>query len=161
MFPEIASRVKDFISGFGAKPIALDLKNEVSFSPTDVAKQARIFPQIYSMLAGGVPAWSGEAVSIATALNHSVVWACNRLISETTASLPCYMMQVKGLAKRVATEHPMYTALHDEPNAEMDAATFRELGTSHCMLAGNGYSQIIRRSGTGTAIELIPLVPES
>jgi HK97 family phage portal protein len=161
MFPEIASRVKNLLGGFGSKPIALDLKTDgYSFSAADYIDH-RKFPQLLSLMSGGMQAWSGEAVSIASALNHSVVWACNRLISETVASLPCYMMQVKGTAKRVATEHPMYAALHDEPNAEMDATTFRELGTSHTLLAGNGYSQIIRRSGTGTAIELIPLIPES
>ena len=32
--------------------------------------------------------------------------------------------------------------------------------TSHCLLAGGGFAQIIRRSGTGTAVEMNALTPE-
>jgi HK97 family phage portal protein len=69
------------------------------------------------------------------------------------------MLQRDGDDKQVADWHPMYTALHDAPNDEMSAMTFRETRTSHCLLQGNAYAQIIRRSGVGTAIELRPLLP--
>jgi len=36
----------------------------------------------------------------------------------------------------------------------------KETLTSHCALAGGGFAKIIRRSGTDTAIELNPLLPE-
>src|SRR6185369_2573388 len=39
------------------------------------------------------------------------------------------------------------------------ATCFRAMLTSHCLLGGNSYAQIIRRSGTGTAIELRALMP--
>jgi phage portal protein BeeE len=41
----------------------------------------------------------------------------------------------------------------------MTAMGFRETLTSHCVLQGNAYAQIIRRSGTGVAIEMQPLMP--
>jgi len=166
MLPEITSRVKALLSRFDSAPISLGLKDYgggVGFSSvTAAAFYARNYPQIYSILSGGgFPAWSGEPVSIQTALNHSVVWACNKLISETTAQLPLAMLQQKANSKREASEHPMYAALHDAPNAEMTASTFRESLTSHCVLHGGGFAQIIRRSGTGTAIELNMLPPET
>jgi len=106
----------------------------------------------------GARSWSGEVVSVQSALNHSVVWACNRIISESVAFLPLNILQRKGDSKRVAEEHPIYSALHNAPNDEMTAMSFRETRTSDCVLQGDGYAQIFRRSGTGTAVELRPLL---
>lgn len=164
MFPEIRARLKRALAGFGSDPIQLGLKAGPGqvFDAVNVGWYARNgFPSIYSILSGGLPSWSGEPVSVETALNHSVVWACNRIISESTAFLPCVMLQRAGEAKRIASEQPMYTALHDAPNDEITAMSFREMLTSHCVLQGNAYAQIIRRSGTNTAIELRPLVPQT
>ena len=119
------------------------------------------FPNIYSILTGGMPAWSGEAVSVETALNHSVVWACNKIISESIGFLPALVLQEKNGAKRLATEHPMYIAMHDMPNEEVTAQAFMEALTSHVLLQGNGYAQIIRRSSTGTAVQLNGLLPQN
>jgi phage portal protein BeeE len=68
-------------------------------------------------------------------------------------------MQDKNGAKRQATEHPMYAAMKDLPNDEISAQTFRETRTSHALLQGNGYAKVVRRSGTGTAMQLQPLLP--
>lgn len=162
MFPEIARVVKGLLGRFDSAPITLGLKSAggTGFDAVNAGWYARNgYPGIYSILSGGMPAWSGEAVSIETALNHSVVWACNRIISETVGMLPCVMLQKKGEDKRVADDHPAYTLLHDAPSEEMTAMGFRSTVNSHVNLTGNGYSQIIRRSGTGTAIEIHPLLP--
>lgn len=118
------------------------------------------YPQIYTALSGGLPAWSGESVSTQTAMNHSVVWACNRIISESIGMIPMLMMQSSGNQKVHAEKHPAYGALKNAPNDELTAQNFSELLTSHCVLGGNGFSQIIRRSGVGTAIGFNPLPPE-
>lgn len=166
--PALTSAVKSLVrsvaSSFGAEPIRLDLEQKaaggISFDAVSAGWYARNgYPGLYSLLSGGMPAWSGEPVSIETALNHSVVFGCNRLISESIAFIPLVMLQGSGATKRVADEQPMYTALHDAPSVEMTAMGFRETLTSHCLLEGNAYSQIIRRSGTGKAIELHPLLP--
>ena len=119
------------------------------------------YPQIYSILTGGMPAWSGEAVSIETSLNHSVVWICNRIISESIGFLPAVLYQRKNGSKQKAVDHPMYAGMQDLPNEEMTAQNFTELLTSHCLMQGNGYAHITRRSGTGTAIELSMLLPQN
>ena len=163
MFPALRSAVKDWWSGFGSEPIGLGLKDAfggVSFDSVNAGWYARNgYPALYSLLAQGAPAWSGETVSVESALNHSVVWACNRLISESVAFLPLVLLQQKAGIKEAAVAHPMYSALHDQPNDEMTAMGFRETLTSHCLLQGNAYAQILRRSGSGTAIELHPLSP--
>jgi HK97 family phage portal protein len=117
------------------------------------------FRNIYASWAGGMPAWSGEQVSLESSLNHSVVWACNRIISETQGATPLVMLQRKNGAKRLADDKPMFNALQNAPNDEMSAMSFQETRTSHCALLGNGYAHIIRRSGTGTAVELHALDP--
>jgi HK97 family phage portal protein len=117
------------------------------------------YPTIYSILTGGAPAWSGESVSVETALNHSVVWACNRIISESIGFIPAVLMQRKAGAHKHAEGHPMYNAMQFAPNPEISAQGFTEMLTSHCLLQGNAYAKIVRRSSSGTAIELIPLIP--
>jgi hypothetical protein len=88
--------------GFGSEPVKLDLKaGGISFDAVNAGWYARNgFPGIYSILSGGFPAWSGEPVSTETALNHSVVWACNRIISESVGFIPAVMLQQKGDAIR-------------------------------------------------------------
>jgi hypothetical protein len=75
----------------------------IAFDAVNVGWDVRNgFPSIYSILSGGMPAWSGEPVSAETALNHSVVWACYRLISESIGLIPCVMLQRKNGAKSPA-----------------------------------------------------------
>lgn len=115
---------------------------------------------IYNALSGGLPAWSGEPVSNDTALGLSTVWACNKVISEPIGFLPVNMMREKNGQKEPATGHPLYSALKYAPNDEITTQNFTELLTSHSVLQGNGYAQIIRRSGTGVAVELHPIQPQ-
>lgn len=143
-------------------PISLNLKT-FTFDPVNIAWYARNgYPQIYSNLLGSGPTYANEVVTRDTALTHPVVWACNRIISETIGYLPASLMQDMGKAgKRVAKEHPMFAQMHDGSD-EISAQSFRETLTSNCLLEGGGYAQIIRRSGReATAIELRPLLPET
>jgi HK97 family phage portal protein len=103
--------------------------------------------------------WSGESVTEESAGNLSTVWICKRRISESSAMLPLQLMQEAKAGKFPATTHPMYRALKNAPNDEMAAISFREALTGHCLMTGNGYAQIFRRSGTHEANELWPLQP--
>jgi HK97 family phage portal protein len=168
VFPAIVDAVKGAYKavkgGMGAETLSLGINEQkaggISFDAVNAGWYARNgYPGIYTLLSGGMPAWSGEPVSLETALNHSVVWACNRLISETQGATPLVMLQEKNGAKRLADDMPMFNALKHAPNDEMSAMSFQETRTSHCALQGSGYAQIIRRSGTGTAVELRALDP--
>jgi HK97 family phage portal protein len=163
IFPELASRIKGFLSARerASGPVSLDLKSYTAYSGLTPADwyQREGYYGLAAALSLGSPTWSGDRVNLNSALNHSVVWQCNRVISEPVGFLPLSMMQGTATGKRVASEHPMHAAVHDEPNAEMSAMSFRETLTSHALLQGNGYAQIIRRSGTGVAIELRVLQP--
>ena len=166
MFPEITSRLRSLLAA--PPPLSIfggpgEEKTVTSFEAITTDWYARNgYNQIYEALGGSGASWSGERVNLASALNHSVVWACNRIIAETVGFIPLVMLQVDknpAKGKQLATKHPMFQALQNAPNDDMTAMGFRETLTSHCVLQGNAYAQIIRRSGTGVAMELHPLQP--
>lgn len=84
---------------------------------------------------------SGAVVDETTALNISGVWACIKIISEDVASLPLHLYQRLNKGKQRATNRPMYYLLHDRPNPEMSAMTFRETLTAHVLSWGNAYAE--------------------
>lgn len=163
MFPEIRAAWKDFRSGLGSDLLTLDIEAK-EFSPTFTANTDYYgrngFARIRSLLGGG-PAWSGESVSLDSALNLSVVWACTRLISESIAFCPLVLLRDATGGKQAAKDHPLYRVLHDEPNEQMSGMSFRETLQAHVLNRGNAFSRIARRSGTGEVIALYPIFPEA
>ena len=170
MFPEITSRIRDLlatapplsITGRNDEPEAKDYSynsGNLEALTTEWYWRNGYFNIANALGTGSGLSWSGERVTLHSALNHSVVWACNKIISEAVGFIPLLMMQDGTNGKQLATKHPMYLALKNAPNDEMTAMGFRETLTSHCVLQGNGYSRIVRRSGTGVAVELWPLLP--
>jgi len=113
--------------------------------------------------ASGAKTKSGAAVSEISAMRLAVVWACVRILSEDTASLPLHLYRrLPGGGKERATEHPMYKLLHDQPNPEMTAFSFRESYAAHLVSWGNAYAE--KELGTGrvgrdTVLALWPITP--
>jgi HK97 family phage portal protein len=111
----------------------------------------------------GAKTKSGSSVSEISAMRLAVVWACVRILSEDTASLPLHLYRrLPGGGKERATEHPMYRLLHDQPNPEMTAFSFREAYAAHLVSWGNAYAE--KELGTGrigrdTVIALWPITP--
>ena len=103
---------------------------------------------------------SGKAVNERSAMQMTAVYACVRILSEAIASLPLHVYRYNDTGgKEKALAHPLYGILHDEPNPEMSAFSFRETLMTHLLLWGNGYAQIIR-NGRGEVIALYPLMPD-
>ena len=159
IFPELlgplTNRVKGMMEGFADTP-SLGLKSVIGYPANWYDHNG------FHRIAAGherSSSWSGTNVGLTAALNHSVVWACNRAISEPVGFLPLSLMRNTPAGKVTATEHPAYALLHDSPNDEMTAMGFRETLTSHALLQGNGYAKITRRSGTGEAVALQILQP--
>ena len=112
----------------------------------------------YSFLFGSTA--SGKAVNERSAMQMSAVYACVRILSESVASLPLHMYFYNDTGgKEKALTHPLYGILHDEPNPEMSAFSFRETLMTHLLLWGNGYAQVIR-NGRGEVVALYPLMPD-
>lgn len=98
---------------------------------------------------------SGAAVTPAGALKLPVVWACVNLRSATASSLPLHL---RTPDKAHAKSHPLYSILHDSPNADMTASEFWEMQLASMDMWGNGYS-LIDREGR-RVVALTPLRPE-
>lgn len=92
-------------------------------------------------------------------MTFAAVWACVRLLSETTASLPLLVYQrLTPRGKIRAPDMAQYRLLHDIANPEMTAMILRETMMGHLLLWGNAYAQIIRDKG-GRPRQLWPLHP--
>jgi HK97 family phage portal protein len=158
-FPEIRRKIGEFFAG--RAPISLNLKTApIVFNSTAERDFLLKYPSIMAALAGGLPSWSNEVVTRQTILQHPVHWACNGLVTSGVGLSPALLMRGDAKGKVEATDHPMYEAMRYQPNDEMSSQSMKETLTSHCALAGGGFAKIIRRSGTDTAIELNPLLPE-
>lgn len=162
MLPEltdgIATKARRMFAGFGSQILTLGLESKSSEGAW--YERNGFYGAAAARNASGGPSWSGESVTRDTALNHSVVWTCRGIIAESIGMLPLPMMQRKGADKDEATDHPMYNALQNAPNDETTAQQMRETITGHAVLGGYGAAQILRRSGTKVANELVMLLPE-
>jgi HK97 family phage portal protein len=80
------------------------------------------------------------AVDPETAMRLSVVFACVKLISETVATLPLLLYRRKnGGGREVAADHPLYSILHDSPNADQTSVEFWEEVIAYIALRGVAY----------------------
>ena len=101
--------------------------------------------------------WSGRPVSPSGAMQLAAWWACVRLVSETVATLPLGVFErQEGGAKRAADNHPLYSLLHDSPNADQTAVEFWEGMILALCINGNAYARIERRADK-SIIALTPL----
>jgi HK97 family phage portal protein len=108
---------------------------------------------------GGISSATGVSVNEKTSLNLSVVYACVRVISESIASLPFIVYERVERGKKRSTNHYLYDILHNQPNPDMSAFTYKELMVAQLLLWGNHYSQKIYGLD-GRLKYLYPLLPE-
>lgn len=100
---------------------------------------------LYDALAGGGPTVSGTTVSVESATTLASYFAGLRCLSEDCGKLPfkVYERQADG-GREEHPKHPAYRLLHDSPNPEMNAISFREFLTSQALGWGNGYAFVDR-----------------
>lgn len=102
---------------------------------------------------------SGKTVNEFTALQVSTVFACCKILSESVACLPLHVYEYKDSGKEKAMGHPLYFLLHDSPNVEMTAYSFKETIMLHLLLFGNFYAFIMQNSAK-EVVGLYPLFPD-
>jgi len=117
----------------------------------DSGSDAEDFIKIFN---NNVDTSSGVNVTIGTALRHTVVFACNRVLSESIASLPLvlYKEDAKGNREK-AKDHSLYNLLNFLPNKEQTTMQWRETMITNLNLRGNHFTQIIR-NGAGNITAL-------
>jgi len=107
---------------------------------------------------GGVTQ-AGIRVSPQSAMGLSTYYACIRNISEDVGKLPLLTYRrLLPRGKERVPQHWAYPLLHDAPNDDMTAMTFREVLTAHALGWGNGYAEIVR-NGRGIPGAFYPIHP--
>lgn len=111
---------------------------------------------------GARPTHSGEVVSPSNAATFGSVQAAWRFLSETEASLPCHLYRrgADGRSKERATDHYLYSILHDSPNDEMTAFEFWQYMRQNRASWGNGFALPTYSLATGKWKQIWPLRPD-
>lgn len=102
---------------------------------------------------------TGRTVSAEKSLLNPTVFSCVRLIAESVGMLPLIVYRKLARGKERATEHPLYTVLHDLPNPELTALELFENLAGHIALWGNAFCEI-ELDGAGRRRALWPLRPD-
>ena len=96
---------------------------------------------------------NSKVITIDNAMQHTTVFACNRVIAETLGSIALELFKKIDNGKEKATAHPLYNILKLQPNPLMTSVMWREMIVQDLNIRGNHYSQIIRnRLGEVTAL---------
>ncbi len=111
------------------------------------------------LFGGSAETISGIDVTADSALQYSPVWLCTNLITGAIGSLPLILYKRVDEGKERARGHVAFKLIHDRPNPQMSAQTFRETLQGHVLLWGNGYARIVMTGG-GRPSELWPLLPD-
>lgn len=110
-------------------------------------------------MAGSYSTSSGVRVDETSAMKFSAVFAATRVISETLASLPCTLLKQKDArTTERATNHPLWTILHDQPNPERDIMSWLDSQVAFQVNWGNAYAEI-QRDTTGNIVALWSIHP--
>lgn len=90
----------------------------------------------------GSDTYTGKSVTEDNALYQTAVFGCIRILGETVGSLPLmlYRRRQDG-GKDRADNDDRYWLLHNQPNPEMTAMSYREAITVHLNTWGNHYSE--------------------
>ena len=83
--------------------------------------------------------FTGQSVTVHSALQLSTVWACVRLIAETLSTLPFHVYSDRGGKKTLATNHTMYFLLHTQPNSDTTAVVFWQAFITSLLLWGGAH----------------------
>lgn len=114
-------------------------------------------PQVIDLL-GGAKAASGFAVTEASAMRVSTVYACVRLIASTIADMPLNVYErMEGFAQVIESE--IWYLLNEQPHAVWTAAAMWEWVLKSMLLRGDGFCEILR-DRRGAVIGLLPLHPD-
>lgn len=127
--------------------------------PVGEQRSMLVTPQDLAEMIADEKAATGRSVSAEKSLLNPTVFACVRLIAESVGMLPLIMYRKLARGKERATDHPLYTVLHDLPNPELTALELFENLAGHLALWGNAFCEI-EYDGAGRRRALWPLRPD-
>jgi len=92
--------------------------------------------QIYGK---GALSWSGNTVTVETAIQVSAALACGRVISQGLATMPLRLLRGEGVNVTPAVDHRLFDRLKVKPNDLQTAFEFKEQMGLHIAFCGNSY----------------------
>lgn len=117
--------------------------------------RGQVAPEHVKLAATG-RVYSGQSVTPDRAMQLAAVWACVRLISETVATMPLMLYKTDADGSRaLAADEPLYSLIHDAPNADNTAVEFWEGVALALCLWGNAYAK--KEMAGGRVVSLTPL----
>jgi len=119
------------------------------------------FYRLGAIYGGGAGSHSGKSVTFDAALESAVVYACTKIISEDIARLPFFLFErQKDGSVEKAYGNRLFRLLHDAPNPDTSAGSFREALTARALMGMDGFARIDRASD-GRVLALWPMVNET
>ena len=102
---------------------------------------------------------AGVRITPDNALAVSTVFACIRVLAETVAGLPLFLLErLETGGKRQARELPLFKKLHQQPNSWQTSFEWRSQMMVHLGLYNIAYNEIIP-GPSGAVDQLVPLHP--
>jgi HK97 family phage portal protein len=102
---------------------------------------------------------AGVVIDHDSALKFSAVFRAIAFISQTIACLPWMVIREREESKTKLPGNPIAGLLHQRPNPEMSAFSFRETMVAWALSWGNGFAEI-ETDGAGRPIALWPISPD-
>ena len=100
--------------------------------------------------------YSGKHVDDESAMRVTAVWACNRVLAETVASLPGGMFERDSAGNMRKIDHDLGEILLDSPNGDQTSPEYFEAKMTNQGLRGNAYS-IVDRGARDRVNSLTPV----
>ncbi len=101
---------------------------------------------------------TGQSVTDQTAIMVSAFYSCIRNISEDTAKVPFYVLQLDSKGNKSKTKHRASALLNKMPSNISTPFTFRQTLIKNALLYGNGYAYI-KRDSNATPTDLYIINP--
>ena len=99
------------------------------------------------------PGYNGRYITPELAMNLATVNRCVRVLSDGVAQLPLMLYRPNSQgAREQATDHPLWTILHDKPNRLMSPFAFKQTLFRQVLLRGNAYGEIEWKKGYPAAV---------
>jgi HK97 family phage portal protein len=113
--------------------------------------------ELFKEIFGGRDTYAGKTVTVQTAVEVAVVFACCRVLADGVAQVPLKIFQQNDRTRLPAKEHPLYFVLYRKPNSWQTSFEYRETIMFHLALCNNHFS--FKNVVGGKVVELIPFEP--
>ena len=108
------------------------------------------------LLGGGLNSAAGVAITPASAMRVSAVYACVTRVGGAVSSMPVKIYRRVSGGREEVIDHPFWWLLNEEPTSRFTSASMWETMIASMLLRESGYC-FIGRSRSGAVRELIPL----